>query len=115
MALAAKVDATQDLAKWKGAWAQPWDYTTSHGTLRVKLARRGKEVCVILLLKDCSRVSFADSWDGFNATIETHQHNNGVRHRVKDSNNLDVDCGAIDLSDELGSYAAIPAHASDVR
>jgi hypothetical protein len=115
MTLTAKVDSTDTLAKWKGAWAQPWDYTTSHGTLRIKLAQRGEEPCVVLFLKDCSRVSFAESWDGFNPTIETYQGTNGVRYRVKDSTNLDVDCGAVHISQELGSYAAIPARASDVR
>ena len=115
MTLTAKVDVTETLAKWKGAWAQPWDYTTSHGTLRIKLARRGGEPCVILLLKDCSRVSFADSWDGFDPTIESYHDAHGIRYRIKDSSKLDVDCGSVNLSQVLSSHAAIPARASDVR
>jgi len=66
------------LANWKGGWAQPWDYTASHGTLRIKIARRGEEPCVVLSLKDCSRVSFAASWDGFYLTIETYEDALGI-------------------------------------
>ena len=108
MTVYASSDVTTSLATWKGAWAQPWDYTTSHGTLRIKVARRGEEPCVILLLKDCSRVSFADSWDGFNPTIETYQDAYGIRYRITDSGYLDVDCGAVHVSRQLDSYAAIP-------
>jgi len=108
MTLTEDHDAASSLAAWKGAWAQPWDYTTSHGTLRIKVARRGEAPCVVVLLKDCSRVSFADSWDGFNPTIETYRGAHGVRYRVRDLANLDVDCGAVHVSSQLESYAAIP-------
>jgi hypothetical protein len=100
--------AAATLATWKGAWAEPWDYTASHGTLRIKVARRGEAPCVIVLLKDCSRVSFNGSWDGFNPTIETYQGAFGIRYLVKDSTYLDVDCGAVHVSHPLDSYAAIP-------
>jgi hypothetical protein len=115
VSVAESPDLTATLAAWKGAWAQPWDYTTSHGTLRIKVARRGEAPCVILLLKDCSRVSFADSWDGFNPTIETYQGAFGIRYRVTDSGNLDVDCGAVHVSRQLDSYAAIPDLPFEVR
>ena len=108
-------DVTATLTAWKGAWAQPWDYTTAHGTLRVKVARRGEEPCVVLFLKDCRRVSFADSWDGFNPTIEAYQDAYGIRYRVKDSGYLDVDCGGVHVSQQLDSYSAIPDRAFEVR
>jgi len=113
--LAESSDVAATLAAWKGGWAQPWDYTTSHGALRIKVSRRGEEPCVILLLQDCSRVSFADSWNGFDPTIETYQGAFGIRYRVKDSGNLDVDCGAVHLSSQLDSYAAIPDRPFELR
>ena len=115
MTLTENSDVASSLAAWKGAWAQPWDYTTSHGTLRIKVARRGEAPCVVVLLKDCSRVSFADSWDGFNPTIETYQDAYGIRYRVKDSGCLDVDCGAVHVSNQLDSYAAIPDRPFELR
>ena len=38
-----------------------------------------------------------------------------IRYRIKDSGKLDVDCGSVNLSQVLSSYAGIPARASDVR
>ena len=109
MTLDESFDVSATLAQWRGAWAQPWDYTTSHGTLRIKVARRGEAACVVSLLKGCSRVSFADSWEGFNPTIEPYQSAHGIRYLVRDSGYLDVDCGAVNVSPQLASYAAIPA------
>ena len=115
MNLTESSDVNSMLATWRGAWAQPWDYTTSHGTLRIKVARRGEAPCIIVLLKDCSRISFADSWDGFNPTIEAYQGGQGIRYLVKDSGYLEVDCGAVLVSGQLDSYAAIPSRPFEVR
>ena len=114
MNLTESSDITSMLVTWSGAWAQPWDYTTSHGTLRIKVARRGEAPCVVVILKDCRRVSFADSWDGFNPTIEVYQGGHGIRYQVKDSGYLEVDCGAVLVSRQLDSYADISSLPSEV-
>lgn len=94
---------------WSGCWAEPWDYTTSHGWLRIKLQRRGNDFsCAILLLANCHRVSFDRSWDNFNPVITEYTDLYGKRYRVKDTDRLDVDCGVMSLSRTLKSYAEIP-------
>jgi hypothetical protein len=96
------------LAEWRGAWAEPWDYTASHGILRIKVARRESGACAVLLLKDCKRVRFATSWDGFNPIVEGRQTSSGMRYRITDADFLDVDFSAILLSEKLESFADIP-------
>ena len=92
------------LAGWRGGWAEPWDYSVSHGTLRIKIARMGADACVVLTLKNCSHVSFASSWEGFDPQEGAY----GPRFRVKDSDRLGVDCGAVRLAGPCESYADIP-------
>ena len=97
------------LPEWSGCWAEVWDYTTSHDVLRIKLGRRNREQCAVLVLIACGRVSFVDSWDGFRAAVREYEGPYGKRYQVTDGKNLDVDCGNLYLSGTLGSYADIPS------
>lgn len=97
------------IENWSGCWAEPWDYTTSHGWLRIKLQRKGNDSsCAILLLVNCHRIAFDGAWDGFRPVITEYSDRYGMRYRVKDGEHLDVDCGAVFLSRTLESYAKIP-------
>ena len=97
------------IEKWSGCWAEPWDYTTSHGWLRIKLQRKGNDFsCAILLLVNCHRVAFVGSWERFSPVITEYSDTHGKRYRVTDGDRLDVDCGGLSLSRTLDSYADIP-------
>ena len=96
------------LRPWVGSWAQPWDFTTSHGTFRVKLALEKSPSCAVLVLANCWRVSFAAGWSDFNPAIERYVGGYGARYRVTDGDRLQVDCSLISVSETLESYAAIP-------
>lgn len=94
---------------WLGCWAEPWDYTTSHKWLRIKLQRKDSDSCAVLLLVNCHRVAFDSSWDGFSPVITEYSDHYGKRYCVRDAGHLEVDCGALFLSGTLGSYAEIPS------
>lgn len=97
------------LDKWTGCWAEPWDYTTSHDWLRVKLQRKGQDFsCAIFLMMGCERVSFVESWEGFNPSIAEYCGPYGTRYRVTDGDRLNVECVGVSVSSTLNSYADIP-------
>ena len=97
------------LEKWAGCWAEPWDYTTSHDWLRIKLQRKGEDFsCAILALAGCEPVSFVGSWEGFNPSITEYSGPHGIRYRVTDGDRLEVECVGVSVSRTLKSYADIP-------
>jgi hypothetical protein len=108
MTAAAISDLRSKLSLWRGSGAQVWDYSVSHGVLRIKLQRPGADSCAVLMLKNCERVSFTAWWDGFDPTIETAEDFDGERVLVRDADRLNVDCGAAFLSEPMDSYASIP-------
>ena len=95
------------LQVWARCWAEPWDYTTSHSWLRIKLQRRNVEACALLVLIGCQRVSFVRSWDGFDPKIALDDDEHGPLFRVSDGDRLLVDCRNVYLSPKLRSYVDI--------
>jgi hypothetical protein len=97
------------LSPWHHCWAEVWDYSASHGVLRIKLAKRAAEPCAILMLRGCTELAFSSSWDRFAATFQALPDNAIL---VQDATHLRVKCMAAIVSDTLESYSEIP-HMSD--
>jgi hypothetical protein len=101
-------EAMQVLADWEQCWCETWDYTVSHGVLRLKLSRIGDNACAVLVLKNCRSVSFSSSWNSSGITVQPTRKGDEVRYLVSDSDHLRVDCGAVFVSPKLLTYAEIP-------
>ena len=95
------------LQPWAGCWVEPWDYTTSHSWLRIKLQRRNVDACALLAFLGCQRVSFVPSWDGFDLKIVRDDDQHGPLFKVSDGDRLLVECRNVSLSPTLRSYADI--------
>lgn len=104
-------DPIPGLARCSGRWAQAWDYSVTHSTLRIRLVRPESKLFAVLSLHGCHRVHFESSWH--DAAIRARRV--GERMHFADGVNLDVTCGVAFLSDDLDDLDKIPAHASDHR
>jgi hypothetical protein len=103
-------EALAALAEWGRCWCEVWDYTVSHGVLRVKLGRKGESACAVLVLKNCSEVAFSSSWESSCISVQATGAAEQGRYLVSDAEHLQVECGAVLVTPTLASYAEIPEH-----
>jgi hypothetical protein len=105
-------ELNERLAYWRGARAEVWDYTVSHGIMRLHLSRGPNGPSAVLYMYDCRTVSFSSGWNDSAISarrVPTEVH----RWLVIDGDNLSVECGNAFLSDQLSSYLAIPLSPAD--
>jgi hypothetical protein len=83
-------ELNERLAYWRGARAEVWDYTVSHGIMRLHLSRGPNGPSAVLYMYDCRTVSFSSGWNDSAISarrVPTEVH----RWLVIDGDNLSVD------------------------
>ena len=96
------------LSDWSGGIVETWDYTVSHGILRLKISIPENESCVVLYCYDCERVAFFSIWKNMKIEIRERNEKDFKRYEILDGERLAVDCGSVTLSKKLADYSEIP-------
>jgi hypothetical protein len=99
------------LAKWRGATAQGWAYSVSHSQLLIRVHWERKPVDVFslfLYFKNCSRVSFDDTWPNFDLKVTEMAGKFGREVEATDADRLFVHCCAGPFAYETEAFLKLP-------
>jgi hypothetical protein len=85
------------LGHWRGARAELWEYSHSHGQLLIRFFRESPNSVhsMYLLCKDCRTVHFHNSWPDMEVRVDWTSSAEGSAHTVSDGSRLRVECGAV--------------------
>jgi hypothetical protein len=101
------------LHRWRGANAQAWEYSVSHGQLLIRLHREETNPIpsAYILCKNCHSVHFESGWKGADMSFTVAPGSYGPLYTFTDGKRLTVVCGAAfgAETDVLISIAAQPA------
>jgi hypothetical protein len=99
------------LQKWRGATAQGWAYSVSHGQLLIRVHWEEEPVklfSLFLYFKNCSRVAFDDTWRNFELKITEVEGKFGPEIEATDASRLSVRCGGGPFAYETESFLQLP-------
>ena len=76
-----ELEVNEKLSGKKGYRAEIWDYTVSHGTLRLKLDKSSDDFrCVVVYMKDCDAVMFRSYWKNADVRVTSYDDEVGKRY-----------------------------------